>query len=256
MNKKEKSDSKRPARPALSLVMFIESYVFQGFFLYFIYQAVSTLTANHDRLWALFRSVGQQPMTYAHLILLSDTLFVLVLIFFDFMVAYSLYIRKNLREHPKGFFEIVIPTLGTFGAFLYNLVPFFSQQMNYLVIPQEYLAVVLPIGSLLSLMGVTIGAWAVLNLRESFGIFVQVRDIVMKGPYRYVRHPMYLGHILIDIGFFLIYPRVYTLVLSIGVISLNLCRAFLEERKLAHVSPEYKSYQQTTPFLFPWKFRP
>ncbi len=236
------------------VVMFVEGYIFQALFVYFICQSIFLLMAHSGRFFGLLQP-GYRQWVLSDLLFIFNIVFLVVLVFFDFMVAYSLHRRKNLREHPMGFLEIVIPALGTFGNLLYNVVPFWPETMNSWLVTPEYLELSLAIGAWLSLVGVGIGVWAILNLRDSFGIFVQVRDIVVKGPYRSVRHPMYLGHILIDVGFFLMSPSVWMFALSSIVIILTLYRAVLEERKFVLFCPQYSLYQRVTPFLFPWPFR-
>jgi len=82
-----------------------------------------------------------------------------------------------------------------------------------------------------------------------------VRDVVTQGLYRYVRHPMYLGHIMTHIGFFFIAPRVCALILSAALLLITLFRAKLEEKKLARNSDEYREYIKTTPFIIPHKMK-
>jgi protein-S-isoprenylcysteine O-methyltransferase Ste14 len=42
---------------------------------------------------------------------------------------------------------------------------------------------------------------SLLTLGRSFGIRPALRSLAMKGPYRLVRHPMYLSYVLADIGY-------------------------------------------------------
>ena len=42
---------------------------------------------------------------------------------------------------------------------------------------------------------------SLLSLGRSFGIRPALRSLAMKGPYRLVRHPMYLSYVLADIGY-------------------------------------------------------
>ena len=52
---------------------------------------------------------------------------------------------------------------------------------------------------------VTISAWlslaSLLGLGRSFGVRPALRSLVTRGPYRLVRHPMYLAYFLSDIGY-------------------------------------------------------
>lgn len=42
---------------------------------------------------------------------------------------------------------------------------------------------------------------SLLSLGRRFGVFPALRDLQTRGPYRLVRHPMYLAYVLADIGY-------------------------------------------------------
>lgn len=106
------------------------------------------------------------------------------------------------------------------------------------------------LGAALNICGAMISLIATYELRHSYAVFVQLRDIITRGIYRYVRHPIYFGYILSTVGFLLAVPRLsYTLLFLISL-GLTIYRARLEEKKLM-TSPEYQEYARKTPFLFP-----
>jgi protein-S-isoprenylcysteine O-methyltransferase Ste14 len=57
---------------------------------------------------------------------------------------------------------------------------------------------------------------SLLTLGRSFGIRPAVRSLAMTGPYRLVRHPMYLSYVLADIGYNLDEWNVGTLLLVLA----------------------------------------
>jgi protein-S-isoprenylcysteine O-methyltransferase Ste14 len=57
--------------------------------------------------------------------------------------------------------------------------------------PQETVA-----GQILTLAGLGLVLWALASLGPSFGIAPADRGLVTCGPYRWVRHPMYLGELI------------------------------------------------------------
>jgi len=59
-----------------------------------------------------------------------------------------------------------------------------------------------PAGSLVLVMvAACLSLASLLTLGRSFGIRPALRSLAMKGPYRLVRHPMYLSYVLADIGY-------------------------------------------------------
>ena len=75
---------------------------------------------------------------------------------------------------------------------------------------------------------------SLLSLGRRFGVFPALRGLAMKGPYRIVRHPMYLAYVLADIGYNLQEWNFGTAQMVIaGWLSL-LYRIRAEERVLSH----------------------
>jgi len=58
-------------------------------------------------------------------------------------------------------------------------------------------------GATLQVMGVFWQLFAKVSLRRSFGILPANRGVVSRGAYRFIRHPMYLGYFVADLGFLL-----------------------------------------------------
>jgi protein-S-isoprenylcysteine O-methyltransferase Ste14 len=108
-----------------------------------------------------------------------------------------------------------------------------------------------PVSPKAGLVLVTIAAFlslaSLLSLGRSFGIRPALRRLVTRGPYRFVRHPMYLAYILGDVGYNLQECDFGTVLLVlIGWISL-LYRIRAEERVLAG-DPEWAAYAALVPY--------
>jgi protein-S-isoprenylcysteine O-methyltransferase Ste14 len=73
------------------------------------------------------------------------------------------------------------------------------------------------------------------------------------GPYAYVRHPQYMGFILIMLGFLLQWPTLPTLVMFPILVVMYVRLARREEREaLAEFGEAYARYAANTPAFFPW----
>ena len=82
---------------------------------------------------------------------------------------------------------------------------------------------------------------SLLTIRRRFGVRPALRGLVTSGPYRFVRHPMYLSYVLGDIGYNLEEWNVVTLLLVlIGWASL-VYRIYAEERVISQ-DPGWRDY--------------
>lgn len=92
-------------------------------------------------------------------------------------------------------------------------------------------------------------------LARSWGILYEAqrrRELATSGPYARVRHPQYLGFVLIMTGFLLQWPTLVTLLMFpiLGFMYVRLARR--EERDaLAEFGDEYFQYSRRTPAFFP-----
>ncbi len=77
------------------------------------------------------------------------------------------------------------------------------------------------------------------------------RTLATTGPYRYIRHPQYIGFILIIIGFLLQWPTIPTLLMAPFLIWRYVRLAHEEERQISTIYPSYKTYQSKTPAWTP-----
>ncbi len=98
-------------------------------------------------------------------------------------------------------------------------------------------------GLLTAAVGASLAVAALVSLGSNFSIVPEARSLVVTGPYRWIRHPMYLAEILMMTGVVLSDPRVAYLMGAIGVCGLQLYRIRVEEQLLAVAHPDpYKQF--------------
>jgi protein-S-isoprenylcysteine O-methyltransferase Ste14 len=98
----------------------------------------------------------------------------------------------------------------------------------------------------------TIGSIAALAwLGKAFSIFPQARQLVTTGPYRFVRHPLYLCEQISLFGICLQYAQPWGLLIAIAGLGLQFPRMRYEEEVLTRTFPEYRSYARAVPLLLP-----
>ena len=117
-----------------------------------------------------------------------------------------------------------------------------------------------PAGLVLAGCGGVIGAWALsANRPGNFNVRPDPKQdgvLVRHGPYRHVRHPMYLAVLLFGTGVTLGFADAWRWgVLALLAIVLHF-KARVEERALLALHPDYADYLQRTPALIPrWRRR-
>lgn len=96
---------------------------------------------------------------------------------------------------------------------------------------------------------------SVLCLGTCFGVLPEVRGLVTRGPYRYVRHPVYLGEIAAFAGFVIALQQPLSVLALIVFCAGQAVRLRLEERALlAEYPAEYGAFMARTPRLVPRPF--
>lgn len=61
-------------------------------------------------------------------------------------------------------------------------------------------------GLALSICGTVIVGISCIDLGRSFGVSPALRPYIQSGIYRYLKHPMYLGHLLMELGILIAEP--------------------------------------------------
>jgi protein-S-isoprenylcysteine O-methyltransferase Ste14 len=101
-------------------------------------------------------------------------------------------------------------------------------------------------GASLTGIGVIVVAWARIALGRSFTVLPRPRqggELVTGGPFRVVRHPVYLGATLLFVGLSLLYSW-SSLILSVALALLWAAKARVEERYLVERFPAYEEYRR------------
>jgi len=124
--------------------------------------------------------------------------------------------------------------------------------VSILLLPPQELSPSLYLVSLVLIIAGTLFAiYAGLVLGRSISILPEARRLVTRGPYAFVRHPLYLGEIVAVIGVALQYLSIWALLIVGLQFVLQLLRMNYEERVLSQVFPEYLDYVARTARLIP-----
>jgi protein-S-isoprenylcysteine O-methyltransferase Ste14 len=114
-----------------------------------------------------------------------------------------------------------------------------------------------PVVIALQVVGLLVVVWARVTFgMRSFhvGSAATQGGLVATGPYRYVRHPIYAGALLILAGVLVGHHDLDALI-AVGCAAAALvARIVAEERSVVRTYPEYASYAQRTKRIIPWVF--
>ncbi len=111
------------------------------------------------------------------------------------------------------------------------------------------------LGLLLIVAGVLFACWARYILGSNWSSEVQLKqdhELIERGPYRYVRHPIYSGLLLALLGTVVLLGE-WRALLALAIIAASFWRKLrLEERWLReHFGPAYVDYMQRVKALIP-----
>ncbi len=121
-----------------------------------------------------------------------------------------------------------------------------------LLLPHVALGPVWSTVSLTLTLGGTLASVVVLAwLGRAFAIFPEARSFVDKGPYRFVRHPLYLTEIVSMLGIMIGFRQPWAAMIVAAAITLQFRRMAFEEEILARAYSGYVEYRRKTARLIP-----
>ena len=98
----------------------------------------------------------------------------------------------------------------------------------------------------ITLVGVALAVASAQSLGANFSFGPQGRALVVRGPYRLVRHPIYLAELVMIMGVTVVDPRLVPILGALVVLVLQLVRIRAEERLLRSTFPGFSRYAAMT----------
>ena len=90
------------------------------------------------------------------------------------------------------------------------------------------------------------------HLGRSFSLVPQARSVVQTGPYRWVKHPLYLSEEIVIVGVALQHLSPVTVIILILHFAVQVSRILYEEDVLRRNCPEYSGYESSRWRLIPY----
>jgi protein-S-isoprenylcysteine O-methyltransferase Ste14 len=161
---------------------------------------------------------------------------------------YVLLIWSYLRRGPA------VATSGSFSAHacavLATLTPFALPLLQGTPPGPEWQLV----ADTLVLAGVTWSVWSMHSLGTNLSVIAQAREVASRGPYRWVRHPLYAGEIVSSLGLAIAAWSPAAIGLWLALCAMQGYRALREEQVLLQALPAYRTYRARTAALLPGIF--
>lgn len=162
-------------------------------------------------------------------------------------------VRRTEHTDAKKWDRVVI--LAVLGAtyVMYALTALDVGRLHLSILPAPWIVV----GVLAYVVASALNQWAMLH-NPHFEREVRIQTdrnhaVMTSGPYRYVRHPGYLGSVLGFVSFPLIVGSGIALLGSVFCIAGMVVRTYLEDRMLRQELPGYAEYAQTVRYrLLPY----
>ena len=111
------------------------------------------------------------------------------------------------------------------------------------------------LAALLTMMGLAIALWARAALGTNWSgtiAFKEGHELIQRGPYAYVRHPIYSGLLLMGLGTAIASARLSSLLLLVLTLVMLAIKAHYEERlMIRHFPTTYPQYRARVKALIP-----
>ncbi|MDR3666450.1 MAG: isoprenylcysteine carboxylmethyltransferase family protein [Ignavibacteriaceae bacterium] len=172
----------------------------------------------------------------------------------------------NVTTAKKGFRSVITSYKEKPKSFLQNIPVYFTVltlvtlilgvfRLGVIEYKPEFLTIRI-IGLTLYVSFTWIQIWSFKSLGEFYSqeiLIYKNHDLIMKGPYKILRHPQYLSQIIVDIGGSLAVMSYILLPIAIIEIPFLIMRALLEEKLLEkNFKERFADYKKKSGFLIPF----
>ena len=222
---------------------------------------VAVFLVRRLSLWGSYGSEWLWAHSHVSHVLIKSLWFAETLFFLILLISYLF--RNDAKSYACGFREAIFPYFCALMPFLLARSSFFPAssardftiihwgkfQMNVAEVQISPWPLILVLSIMLT--GILISASALPCMIRSFSIKAEVRELVLNGPYMFVRHPIYLGEFFSALGLLLLRFSWLNLLIFIVFAVMQNHRATIEEEKIQSIYPEYEKYKRDIGKYFP-----
>jgi len=159
---------------------------------------------------------------------------------------------SEIKEKPKTFLQKFPPIISMLSLVTLILAVFQIGTLEYLT---EY-NMIRYIGLAVYLVFSWVQVWSFKTLGDNYSQDIMIKknhELVMKGPFKIIRHPQYLCQILLDLGATAATFGYIVGLLALIEIPIYIMRASMEDKLLAkYFAEKFSDYKKKTGFMIPF----
>jgi protein-S-isoprenylcysteine O-methyltransferase Ste14 len=168
----------------------------------------------------------------------------LLVVCFYVLIILLYFLRGSATSTSRSFVTNAIALLTTFSPFALSLLSGPELSRPEIVLLADFIIV----------SGMILSIYSLGSLGRNFSIIPQARKLVQRGPYKLIRHPLYLGELVGLFGIVLAGLTILKMLAFFLIVGCQIYRAIREERLLSNVFMEYKEYCSKTARFIPGIF--
>jgi len=165
----------------------------------------------------------------------------LLMVCFYSLIIFLYFLRSQARSTSRSHITNLLAIVATFIPFT---LPFLGK-------PSLNKAETLLVANVIIIISIVLSIFTLGSLGKSFSIIPQARKLIKTGPYKVVRHPLYVSELIGVLGLVLADLTIPKIAIFLLLVALQVYRAFQEENLLVNVFPEYKPYSSKTSRFIP-----
>jgi protein-S-isoprenylcysteine O-methyltransferase len=174
-------------------------------------------------------------------------------IFYGYWLIKANHTKENV--YVQGIFDRILARVWILAVFLLLYLPQLSAGwIGRRIVPQNYAIGI--IADVICAAGVAFAVWARTILGGNWSGAVTIKknhEIIMRGPYRYVRHPIYTGYLFATLGSALAVGEVRGAIALVMIFAGIIRKMGVEERLLSKNFPDtYPEYKRRVKRLIPF----
>lgn len=159
---------------------------------------------------------------------------------FLFFLILLLIVRDVPRSQVAGIVPYTVAMLGTFATTSFLFLPVVTPSIAIFVV-----------STLCIIIGFGLSLYTLIYLGSSFALLPSARHLVTEGPYRFVRHPLYLSEEIAIIGIMIQFKEPWSVLVVIIHAAAQFTRMNFEEHTLTKAFPAYATYAMHTSQIIP-----